>query len=117
MVHTCTKHDMKTRAVPAIALRRFNGVGVHYFMSLYSEKRIHGFKWENLPIDEYAIDRVEDLASEEEHAIMHNGMPSFDWIPGVTISDGSDDEAEGILTIARDVRQDILNRYQNHCRN
>ena len=42
MVYTSTTNSMKRRSVPAIALRRSNSAGGHYFMSLYSGKRIHG---------------------------------------------------------------------------
>ena len=42
LVYTRTTNNNKTRAVPAIALRRSNNAGGHYFMSLHSGKRIHG---------------------------------------------------------------------------
>ena len=93
---------MKTRAVLTIALRRSNGIGGHYFIGLYSGKQIHRYKWEKLPIDEYVIARVEDLAAEEEQPIMYNSMPSFEWTPGVTVPGELGDETEGILTISRD---------------
>lgn len=78
LVYTQTSNDMKCRAVPGVALRPSNSTGGHYFMSLYSSKRIHGYTWEELPIDEYVIERVESLAEGEKQAIMHKCMPSFE---------------------------------------
>ena len=43
VVYTGTSNNMKSRAVPGIALRRSNNAGGHYFMSLDSVKRIHGY--------------------------------------------------------------------------
>ena len=77
LVYEVTTNTMKPRSVPAIALKRSNNVGGHYFMSLYSGKRIHGYKWEALPIDEHIIARVEQLAEAEEQPIMNRSMPCF----------------------------------------
>ena len=96
---------MKSRAVPAIALRRSNNAGGHYFMSLYSGKRIHGYKWKELPIDDYVINRVEELAEAEDQPVMHNGLPNFEWSPGEPIEDIEENVQEGILTIANGTEQ------------
>ena len=69
-------------------------------MSLHSGKRIHGYEWEELPIDEHVIERVEALAESEKQMVMHRGMPSFEWAPGVPIEEEFEDDREGILTIA-----------------
>ena len=58
LVYTQTTNDMKTRSVPGIALRASNNAGGHYFMSLW----IHGYKWEEFPVDDYVVERVESLA-------------------------------------------------------
>ena len=50
--------------MPAVALRMSKTTGGHYFMSLYSGKRMHVFKWDELPIDEHVIERVEVMAEE-----------------------------------------------------
>ena len=70
-----------------IALKRSNNFGGHYFISLYSGKRIHGYKWERLPIDEHIIERVEQLAKVEEQPIMNRGMSYFEWAPAEEIED------------------------------
>ena len=46
-------------------------------MSLHSGKHIHGYNWDELPIDDYVIERVESLAVEQEQPLMHEGVPSF----------------------------------------
>ena len=53
LVYTDTSNNNTPRTVPAIALRMSNNAGGHYFMSLHSGKRIHGYKWKELPIDEH----------------------------------------------------------------
>ena len=70
---------MDARSIPAIALNAFNEHGGHYFMSLYSGKRIHSYEWKELPIDEEVIARVEELAEEEEAPEMKRGYPIFTW--------------------------------------
>ena len=70
LLYTQTTNDTKTRAIPGIALRATNSAGGHYFMSLYSGKRIHGYKWDELPVDDYVIERVESLAEQKKQPIM-----------------------------------------------
>ena len=78
---------MKSRAVPAIELRRSNNAGGHYFMRLHIRKRLHSYKWKELPIDYYVTRRVKELAEEEKQHIMHNGQPNFEWTLGSPIVD------------------------------
>jgi hypothetical protein len=73
LVYTGTTNTNKPRAVPAIVLRRSNNTGGHYFMSLHSGKRIHGYEWEELPIDEHIIKRVEALAEADKTANKAHG--------------------------------------------
>ena len=80
-------------------------------MSLYSGKRIHGYKWEKLPIDENVIARVEQLAEAEKQPIMNRGMPCFEWTPGVEIEDEPDEEDEQQLTIANECTE-VQEGYQ-----
>ena len=87
LVYTGTSNNMKSRAVPGIALRRSNNAGGHYFMSLHSGKRIHGYSWDELPIDESVVERVESLAEEQGQPIMQDGVPNFEWTPGQPVED------------------------------
>ena len=74
-------------------------------MSLHSGKRIHGFQWDELPIDEHVIERVEALAEEQDQPLMHRGKPCFEWSPGVEIEDVYEQEQERVLTIENEVEQ------------
>jgi hypothetical protein len=47
---------MKSRGLPAIALKASNDRGGHYFMNLLTGKRIHGYIWEPQPIDNDVVD-------------------------------------------------------------
>ena len=105
LVYTRTTNDNQPRAVPAIALRMSNNAGGHYFMSLHTGKRIHGFQWDELPIDEYVIERVEALAEEQNQPLMHRGKPCFEWSPGVEIEDIYEEEGERVLTIENETEQ------------
>jgi hypothetical protein len=79
LVYTGTSNNMKARSIPAIVLRASNQHGRHYFMSLYSGKRIHSYEWKELPVDDDVIERVEELAENEETPLMRNGYPVFTW--------------------------------------
>ena len=57
-----TKNNMMQRAVPGIALKASNSKGGFYFMSLYTGKRINSYVWEELPISDKVIERVEEIA-------------------------------------------------------
>ena len=83
---------MKGRATPAIALRMSNNDGGYYFMSLHTGKRIHGYQWDELPVDKYVIERVEAIAESEEQPIMSKGYPNFEWTPNERISDDLDED-------------------------
>ena len=99
LVYTDTSNNNTPRTVPAVALRMSNNAGGHYFMSLHSGKRIHGYKWTELSIDKHVIERVEQLAAKEDQPIMHRRMPCFEWAPGIEIED-IDEEEERVLAIA-----------------
>ena len=49
---------------------------------------MHSFNLAELPIDDYVIDRVEEMAISEKQPIMTNGCPISEWAPVVPIIDG-----------------------------
>ena len=62
-------------------------------MSLESGRRIHSFVWRELPISDYVIGRVQELAeSEDAPSLDGDGCPIFKWLPGTTIVDGVQNE-------------------------
>ena len=66
-------------------------------MSVYSGKRVHGYKWDEFPVDDYVVERVESLAEEEKQPTMHKGMPSFEWSPGIDVTNAVEEEEEELL--------------------
>ena len=44
---------------------------------------IHGYIWDELAIDDYVVERVDELAKGEDQPLMYNGIPSFEWAPGI----------------------------------
>ena len=120
---TKTSNDMKPRKVPCIALGPSNEWGGHYFMSLYTGKRIHSYDWDEVPIDEDVIARVETLAEEEGQPLIINKMPLFEWTTGTPIADADDDyieieqppHEEVTITNATDIMEDIdIQDESNH---
>ena len=87
MVYMGTKGNMKKRCVPAIALKASNEEGGYFFMSLYTGKRLHSYIWEDIPIDQDTIDRVDQLAREEKQPVLDNTQPLFEWLSGKEIED------------------------------
>ena len=51
-------------------------------MSLYSGKRIHSYNWEEIPIHQDLIDRVEQLTRGGGQPFMDNNQPLLEWLPG-----------------------------------
>jgi hypothetical protein len=62
-------------------------------MSLKTGRELHGYEWTEVPIDDYVIARVEEMAEAEGQPIMANG-PISNWSPGVPIIDDKEDEEE-----------------------
>ena len=56
-------------------------------MSLYTAKRLHSYKWTQIPIDDDVIAQVRDLYEEENTKKIKDNYLMFDSAPGVLISD------------------------------
>ena len=87
MVYMETTNTTASRITLGIALRESNEHGGHFFMSLISGKRIHGYLRKELPIDVEVIDRVEELATKQKQSKLVNRSPLFEWSPGEIIND------------------------------
>ena len=70
MVYTGTRNSMKSRSVPGVSLKPSNNDGGKYFMSLYAGKRVHSYIWEEFPIDDGVIQRVDKLAELEKKSVL-----------------------------------------------
>ena len=90
MAYIGTKNSMKRRSVPSIALRESNENGGYYFMSLHTGRELHTNEWDELPIDEEVIARVEELAENEGQPELPDQYPLFEWSPGNLIDDDDD---------------------------
>ena len=82
MVFTKTSNTMSHRSVPGVALEQCNDHGGYYFMNLFTGKKISSNNWNELPIDDDAIVRVEELAYRELQPVMKDGYPIFKWKTG-----------------------------------
>ena len=82
-VHIDSKNNMNLRSVPAIALRPSYNNGGYYFFNLETNKRIHSYIWNQLPIPQKIIDRVQKIAISETQPKFKNGNLIFEWSKGV----------------------------------
>jgi hypothetical protein len=87
MVFVGSDNTMSSRGIPALALNQSNEHGGHYFMSLYTGKRLHSYDWKELPIDDDVINQVEQLAQREKAKRITDKYPLFEWAPGMPIID------------------------------
>jgi hypothetical protein len=62
-------------------------------MSLSTGRRLHCYQWTELPVPDYVLDRVEEMATSEKQPVMTNGHPIFEWRPGIPVLD--EDGVEG----------------------
>jgi hypothetical protein len=76
---------MSERAVPAISLYESNPFSGQYFQSLVSGKGLHSHRWEALTVDDTVISQVEELAEDENQAILSNKMPLVEWGTGIDL--------------------------------
>ena len=95
-VYIGTTNTSEQRSVGAIALRPSNNDKGYWFMSLETGRRIHGYIWNELPIPEHVVRRVEELA-EDEYAmdLDEDGCPVFEWEIGHEMIDEDDEGDEG----------------------
>ena len=116
LVYTGTTNTMKSRSVPSIALGPSNEWGGHYFMSLYTGKRLHSYHWKSLPMDQEAIDRVTTLATAENQPALIDGMPIFEWNIGIPIDDTEDttNDSESITDEYNDMEPLQLQHDEPH---
>ena len=87
MVYTVKINSMKSRSVPLVTLKTSYNDGGQYFMSLYTGMRIHSYIWEELPIDDGVIQRVEQLAEIEKNPVLIDTNPFFEWAPEISIEE------------------------------
>ena len=78
LVYSGTSNDIKPRATPTIVSMKSNNAGGPYFMSLHVGIRIYACKWEELPIDEHVVDRVESMAEQEKQPMVNYGILCFE---------------------------------------
>ena len=56
-------------------------------MSLYTGRRIRGYKWHEFPIDDEVIKRVKKLAKDDHQPLLTYEFPVFECAIGVPILD------------------------------
>ena len=92
-VYNGTDNMNKERKVSCIALRPCNRKGGYYFLSLETGRKIHGHDWTELAIPQRVIDRVHELADEENTpALDDEGCPVFEIDAGIPLTIEEDDD-------------------------
>ena len=87
-----------------------------YFMSLNTGK-IHSKHWDQIPIVEFVIDKVKELATKEEQHTIKNKCILFKWgvgieIEDINIEDNSDiiEQNQVELNESIDIREDLIDQ-------
>jgi len=89
-----TLNTTKHRSVGAIALNPSNRRGNHYFMSLRTIKKPHGYIWTESPIMGEVIEQVEQLGEKDGQPLMMH-RPYFEWKQGrLIMEEGEEWDAE-----------------------
>ena len=79
------------RTIGAIALNPTgNTQGSYYFLSLDTGARVTRQQWTELPITQAVIDRVEELAEQQDQPLI-DGELVFEWAPNIPIIDDNDE--------------------------
>ena len=65
-------------------------------MSLRTGKRLHGFIWNEVPITDEVISRVEQLGEEDGQPMIMD-EPIFEWAPGYIVEDNIEQQASEIM--------------------
>ena len=94
IIYTGTGNNMNSRRVPVISLKESNDMNGQYVMSLYTGKRLQSKDWDQIPIDEFAIDKVKKLTTNEDQSVIQNKCPLFEQgagnkVEGINIKDNS----------------------------
>ena len=63
-------------------------------MSLATGNQFNVFNWTESPIDDYIIDKVEEMKIASKQQITTNAYYRFKWYPGVLILNNDEDEKE-----------------------
>ena len=56
-------------------------------MSLTTGKKLSRQQWDQLPMPDGVIARVENMALDQDQPLLGNGTPFFEWAPGFEIMD------------------------------
>ena len=62
---------MSSRTVSIISLRESNAIDGQYFMPLNTGKGIHYKRWEQIPIDDHLINKVNKIITNEKQPIIN----------------------------------------------
>ena len=64
-------------------------------MNLYTGAELHSHQWDNLPLTADAINRVQEIAKNQNQPLLRNWMPIFEWSPGNPVDDPGIVETNG----------------------
>ena len=69
-------------------------------------KRLHAYHWEEKPIDQGVVDRVEELAELEKQPLHSNNHPLFEWLPRSEIEV---EDHENLFDVQNEIPLDVNN--------
>ena len=85
-------NTMHARTTGAIALGLTgNNQGGYYFMSLTTGRRLSRQQWNELPMPDGVVQRVENMARVQKQPIFDKDGPNFEWSPGIKVDENDND--------------------------
>jgi hypothetical protein len=90
-------NNTNSRTTGGIAMNPTNSSqGGYNFMSLNTGECLSRKQWTSVPMPEWVVPYVEDIAEVEKQKALVDGEPLWEWRPGVTLNadDPSDDDDE-----------------------
>jgi len=80
MVYIGTENNINSKTVPVISLKESNDMNGQYAMSLITGKISHSKHWDQIPIDDFVIDKVKEFATKEEQPAIQNTCSLFELV-------------------------------------
>ena len=66
-------------------------------MRLYTGKILHIYECKQLPIDNYATEKLKQLSSDEKVPLVKDKYPMFEWTPVVPVLDETQQQAPDMI--------------------
>ena len=81
---------------------------------MYTGKRLHSYAWEELPVSDEIIERVEEIARQQQQPELVNEILSFEWASTHGVSEEPDKEEAEIEVNDSENKDSIIEEQNNN---